>query len=312
MTQVSEIINGALRAVGALESGEQPDPDSAADAMSMLNDMIAGWANSRMMISYQTDVVWTLTPSVASYTIGPGGNIGAVLTGSAAGFVLTVTALTSGYLALGQQMTIAGVTAVITAFGTGAGGSGANALGTYTLSKSITAASQSITASYQRPLRINSGFVRVSQIDYPLGIYAIEDFERIGLKQLNGPWPSAVYYQPSIPLARITVWPVPSSGEMHLFADTILSQFYNTADTVVLPQGYNLALRWGLAELMLPEYGRAGHDSAALIIKYAAEGRALIKRTNMQPQQLAHFDSAISAGRGRADASWIYSGGWGR
>lgn len=311
-TQVLTIVNGALRAIGALESGEQPDPDSANDAFVMLNDMLASWSNSRMMISYTTEVVFPLVNNVKDYTFGPGGTIGAVITGSISGFVLTVTAITSGALALGQTLSGAGVTAgtTITSFGTGAG-EVANGLGTYTLSASQTVGSITMNAYYQRPLRINSGFVRVSTIDYPVQPLSQENYEMIGLKILNGPWPRAFYYQPSIPLANITFWPVPASGEMHLYVDTVLGQFNTLSDTVNLPQGYNLALRYGLAELLLPEYGRASHDSTELVTRYAAEGRALIKRTNMQPQQVSSYDPVLLNGP-RVDAGWIMSGGFNR
>lgn len=68
----------------------------------------------------------------------------AVVTGSIAGTTLTVTALTSGALALGQTITGTGVTAstTITGYGTGAGGTG-----TYTVSTSQTVASTTITGA---------------------------------------------------------------------------------------------------------------------------------------------------------------------
>ncbi len=67
----------------------------------------------------------------------------AVFDASIAGTTMTVTAVTSGTLAVGQSIRGSGVTtATITALGTGAGGTG-----TYTVSVSQTAASTSITAS---------------------------------------------------------------------------------------------------------------------------------------------------------------------
>lgn len=307
--QVLSIISSALRTIGALESGETPDADTANDAFNLLNDMLAAWSNDRMMIYYTTAVVFPLTPNVQSYTIGPGGSIGAVFTGSISGFVLTVTSVTSGSIALGQTLVGAGVTAgtTITSFGTGAGGS-TLAAGTYNLNLSQAVASTTITASYQRPLRINSAFVRVSGIDYPVAPISLEDYETIGLKNLNGPWPRALYYRPSGPLGEITFWPNPSSGEMHMFADTILGQFNSLSDVIQLPQGYNLALRFSLAELMLPEYGRSSEGGA--IMRYAAEGRALIKRTNMQPQQYSRFDPMLMGQTPVIDAGWILTGGF--
>lgn len=316
MVQVLDIVKGSLRAIGALEAGENPDADTANDAFNLLNDMLATWSNSRMMIYYTTSVTFNLTPSVKDYTIGPGGMIGASFTGSISGFVLTVAAVASGDIALGQTLVGAGIAAgtTITSFGTGAGGGQTLGPGTYNLNISQTVASTAITASYQRPLRFNSAFVRVSGIDYPVAPMSLEDYELIGLKSLNGPWPRGFYYRPSEPLGIISFWPNPSSGEMHMFADTVLGQFNTLSDVIQMPQGYNLAMRYGLAELLMPEYGRASHDSAEMIMKYAADGRALIKRTNMQPQQTMRFEVGMMGGNNKspADASFIFSGGFAR
>lgn len=310
--QPFDIINGALRSIGALESGETPEPEATNDAFVLLNDMLAEWSNNRMLIHYQTEVIFPLVASQYQYTIGPGGQIGAVFTGSISGFTLTITGLTSGAVAIGQTLVGSGITAgtKITSFNTGAGGV-AGAVGTYTLNTSQTVGSTAITASYERPLRVNTAYVRVSTLDYPVAVIAPEDYESIGLKTLGGPWPRALYYQPSELLGNITVWPVPSSGEMHMFCDTILGSFTTINDTIKLPQGYNLALRYSLAELLAPEYGKASTDGINLIMAHAAKGRAAIKMANMKPQQTMRLDPMLLAnGTNQRDAGWIFSGGF--
>lgn len=71
-------------------------------------------------------------------------DVAAVVTGSIATTVLTVTAVTSGKLSVGQTISGSGVTAAtkITALGTGIGGTG-----TYTVDTSQTASSTTITAT---------------------------------------------------------------------------------------------------------------------------------------------------------------------
>lgn len=80
--------------------------------------------------------------SVAGATVTAVG--GAVVTGSIAGTVLTVSAVTSGTLNVGSVLSGSGVTAstTITALGTGTGG-----VGTYTVGTSQTASSTTITAT---------------------------------------------------------------------------------------------------------------------------------------------------------------------
>lgn len=312
MTTPLDIVSGALRSIGALESGETPDADAANDAFVLLNDMVAEWSNSGMLLSYKTGIIFPLVTNTSSYTIGPGGTMAAVFTGSISGTTLTITAITSGSIALGQTLVGAGITAgtQISSFLTGAGGASATGLGTYKVNTSQTAVSTSITGSYQRPLRIGSGFVRVATLDYPMAPMAIEDYELIGLKSLNGPWPRGFYYRPASPVGTITFWPVPNSAcEVHLFADTVLQSFNTLSDVIQLPQGYNLALRYNLAVMLSPEYGRASHDSMELVLKLAADSKGQIRRTNMQPQQKVQFDPMLVNNQ-RTDAGWIMSGGF--
>jgi len=323
MTQPIDIVSRALKDIGALEAGETPTSDAAQDAFDMLNDLIDQWSNEQMMVFYKTEIVWAVTQNVTQYTIGPGGSIGASFTGSISGTTLTIPAsgLLSGYITLGQTITGTGVTAgtTITGFNTGAGGS-VNYAGTYTVSTSQTVNSTTISAYYQRPLSINSAFVRVSTtsngvpiygggLDYPVSVLNLEQYNLIGLKSLNGPWPKAVYYQPSELLGNVTVWPNPSQGEMHLFADTVFTRYGTLYDSISLPQGYTMALRWCLAERLCPMYGKASQTQLAMINAFAAQSRATIKRTTMKPAQIASYDDVIVSGR-RKDAGWILHGGF--
>jgi len=321
MAQPFDIISRALKDIGALEAGETPTPEAAQDAFDMLNDLIDQWSNESMMVSYKTEIVYPITSGVTQYTIGPGGTIGAVFTGSISGNILTVTSISSGAIALGMTLSGTGITnnTTIVAFQSGAGNN-VNEAGTYTLNNSQTVSSTTINAYYQRPLAINSAFVRINTnsngqpivnggLDYPVAILNVEDYEMIGLKTLSGPWPKALYYQPSETLGNIYVWPNPSQGEMHIFADTLFARYNSINDPIVLPQGYSMALRWCLAERLMPMYGKASQTQIAMITAYAAQSKATIKRTNMKPIQSARFADAMLSSRQR-DAGWILSGGF--
>ena len=321
MTQPFDIISRALKDIGALEAGETPTPEAAQDAFDMLNDVLDQWSNESMMVSYKTEIIYPISPGVTQYTIGPGGTIGAVFTGSISGNILTVTAISSGAIALGQTLNGAGITngTTIVAFQSGAGGN-INEVGTYTLNNSQTVSSTTINSYYQRPLSINSAFVRINTnsngqpityggLDYPVAILNVEDYEMIGLKTLAGQWPKALYYQPSETLGNIFVWPNPSQGEMHIFADTLFARYNSINDSIVLPQGFSMALRWCLAERLMPMYGKASQTQIAMITAFAAQGKATIKRTNMKPIQSARFQDAMLSSR-QKDAGWILSGGF--
>jgi hypothetical protein len=321
MTAPIDIISRALKDIGALEAGETPTPEAAQDAFEMLNDLIDQWSNEDMMTFYKTEIIFPITSGQTQYTIGPGGQIGSVFTGSISGNILTVTAITSGAIAIGQTLTGTGITdgTKIVAFQTGAGGN-INEAGTYTVNISQTVSSTTINAYYQRPLVINSAFVRINTtsngqpitnggLDYPVAVLNVEEYEMIGLKTLNGPWPKALYYQPTELLGNLFVWPNPAQGEMHIFADTIFSNYTGLYDNITLPQGYTMALRWCLAERLMPMYGKASQTQIAMIMKFAAQGKATIKRTNMKPPPVARYADALLVGRSK-DAGWILSGGF--
>ena len=316
-----DIISNALKDIGALASGETPTPEETQDAFYTLNELLDQWSNEDMMIFYKTEIVFPITPGQTQYTIGPGGQIGASITGSITGNILTVTGITSGAIAVGQTLSGAGITdgTKIQQMLTGAGGN-VNELGTYQVNISQTVASTAINLYYQRPLNIDSAFVRINTnsngtpivnggLDYPVAVLNVEDYEMIGLKTLNGPWPKALYYQPTETLGNLFVWPNPAQGEMHLFVDTIFTPFVTLYDVINLPQGYSMALRWCLAERLMPMYGKANATQIAMINAYAAQSKATLKRTNMKPVQTSRFNDAILSSR-QKDAGWILSGGF--
>ena len=209
MTKPIDIISRALKDIGALAGGETASADSAQDAFDMLNDLIDQWSNESMMTFYKSEIIFPITPNQIQYTIGDNGQIGSSFVGSISGFTLTVTSLTSGAITVGQTISGAGISAgtTIVAFVSGSGGN-INELGTYTVNISQTVSSVAINGYYQRPLTIRSAFVRVNTnvngtpilnggLDYPIRILNIDEYQLIGLKSLNGPWPRALYYQPS-------------------------------------------------------------------------------------------------------------------
>ena len=67
---VSEIIYGAFRLLGQLRAGQAVSTEAEADALAVLNDLIASWNNERLMVYAIVRSTFSLVPSQASYTIG--------------------------------------------------------------------------------------------------------------------------------------------------------------------------------------------------------------------------------------------------
>ena len=278
---------------------------------------------------------------IVEFLTGAGGNVNeagtyrlnndattppAVFTGSISGTTLTVTAIATGYIGAGATITGTGIpsgTTIVSVISASGG------VGTYTISTSLSLGSRAIVASvtpipitlyYQKPLSIDSAFVRVNTtsngqpilnggLDYQVGILALENYNQIGLKTLNGPWPKALYYNAGAESGNLTVWPNPSQGEMHLFTSTIFSNWGDLYENLTFPQGYSMALRWNLAERLMPMYGKASTVQITMINSYAAQAKATLKRTNMKPVIVASFPDAMLSGKAR-DAGWILNGGF--
>ena len=327
MTQPIDIISRALKDIGALEAGEVPTAAAAQDAFDMLNDLVDQWSNEDMMVYNTTEIIFPLIAGQVQYTIGPTPStanfIGAVFTASITGDILTVSGLTSGAVAQGQTLKGTGIIAgtKIVEFLTGAGGQ-VNEVGTYKLNITYTTpvTSENVTAYYQKPLFIDQAYVRVNTqsngepvqnggLDYQVAILALENYNQIGLKTLNGPWPKALYYNPNAVSGNVFVWPNPAQGEMHMFSSTIFSNYETLYDDIVLPQGYSMALRWNLAERLMPMYGKASQVQIAMIQQYAAQSKSTIKRNNMMPIAAAGYPDSMLVGRAK-DAGWILSGGF--
>jgi hypothetical protein len=162
-----------------------------------------------------------------------------------------------------------------------------------------------------RPLRITKAFTRITNqqangLDYPMDILSQQEYADIGLKRLGGPWPIAVYYNPTYPLGNLYFYPNPSgAGELHLFTDTILTNM-SLAGAVSLPQGYKRALKWLLAGEIASEYGIT---PTPFVMSRIKESTDAIKELNRIPVPLAQFDATLIGTR-RTDAGWILHGGF--
>lgn len=69
-----EMLEGALRLIGALAAGETMEAADAADALRALNDMVESWNTERLAVYTTQDQVFTWPTGQAAQTIGPTGD----------------------------------------------------------------------------------------------------------------------------------------------------------------------------------------------------------------------------------------------
>lgn len=74
MSTAADQIKGALRLIGQLAQGEEPDADSYSDALVALNQMLDSWSTERLSIFCLQTQVFTWTANNISRTVGPTGD----------------------------------------------------------------------------------------------------------------------------------------------------------------------------------------------------------------------------------------------
>lgn len=75
MSTARDIIEGGMRLIGVLATGETASAEEAADGLSSLNDMLDSWSIEGLIVHAVTREEFTLTPSTGAYTMGSGGTL---------------------------------------------------------------------------------------------------------------------------------------------------------------------------------------------------------------------------------------------
>jgi hypothetical protein len=327
MSTALDIIQGGLLNLNAYSPGQPLAPNIASVGLTALNDLLDSLSTDQAFVFTQNENVVAWTPGQYKYTVGnpTGGTF-------------------TGFTAIGST-TITGVTSTVPiTFGfTGTAGvylggnltDTANAIDpTSTLvsydpigqtvtmtvpALATTAVLDSITYtnpgnfSFPRPLRIRSGYTRVTGgvaqgLDYHFEVYqSLERYNEIGFKGVRGPWPYQACWQPTFPYGTLWVYPNPSiAGEVHLFTDYLLQEFANLTQQINLPQGYARALKKLLGLELAPIFGKTPSPQ---LINQAKEAKGMLMDLNTSPVTALRYDSDLIYSR-HTDASFILDGGF--
>lgn len=141
-----------------------------------------------------------------------------------------------------------------------------------------------------RPLAIDpSTFVRMGDMDYTLAPLSPTEYANITIKSWSGPWPQAFYYDTTFPNATIYFYPVDSGGTLFLSSWKSFSPLATLQSQVVMPPGYNRALKYSLAEELVPLFNV---PMPAKLEQIAMKARRNIKRMNV-PDVTMYFPPAL-------------------
>jgi hypothetical protein len=266
------IITMALRKIGAIASGETPDPQTIQDASDALNVMVKEWDASGLHIWTETEGILFAQPSQYQYTIGSGSTDAcADLTGS-----FNSTTLSLGAAANATSINVASATGFAASYSVGvvldSGSifwtteSGSPSGTTITLAAGLTSSASSGNAVYVyqtnaiRPLRVVSGrrFQLSSQIDTQMIQMSRIDYRNQPNKTSTGTI-TQFYYDPrggTNAQGQMFLWPAPSDATYALKFTwwRPIQDFASAANIPDLPNEWLAALVWNLALEMAPEY----------------------------------------------------------
>lgn len=153
-----------------------------------------------------------------------------------------------------------------------------------------------------RPLKIETAYVRLNSVDYPITVVDYNRWASIMYKPQQG-IPEYLYYEPTMVNGDINLWPIPSQA-MTLFIATRqqIQSFPDISTTINMPPGYVDALSFNLAVRLAPEYERAVPADVAAM---ATSTLANIKRLNSTPPGIMRSDTVFLDSRRRLlDGSW--------
>lgn len=150
------------------------------------------------------------------------------------------------------------------------------------------------TVTAARPAEVAAAFWRNGSTDDPLEVLtSYEDYQSIASKSDTGT-PEAVYYDPDYALGTLYVWPKASTGSIYLTVRSPLPSYASTTDNLSVPGEYELALRYGLAEMLTASFQLPLRPDIAALAK---RSKKLIKRNNVHIPSLQMPDGIPSHGR---------------
>jgi hypothetical protein len=114
-----------------------------------------------------------------------------------------------------------------------------------------------------QPVRIEAASCSISGVDSGLEIVDAAGWEAIPTpeKAMQSIFIRKLYCDYQFPNSSVYIWPTPRlSGQLELWTYVTIPQFATVTDTINLPPGYEVALRYNFAIAILPEYPRSQVD----------------------------------------------------
>jgi hypothetical protein len=154
----------------------------------------------------------------------------------------------------------------------------------------------------RRPDRVENGtyFRDSNDIAYPVDVIRNREvYDNIRDKSVESTYPELIFYDPSITIGTLYVYPVPNeTTTLVLNTWQPLQIFENLTEALVLPPGYKLMIENNLAKHL---EAKTGLPLPASALRIANESLTAVKRHNNLPIVSVTETAYVLRGRGRTD-----------
>ena len=330
MTTARDIVTNALLEMGAIAQFETPEASDINFGLSKLNRMINAWNASKLFIYAVNFQQYQLIAGKNPQTVGKGFAVSSVAITSNVATVVGVPSrpffnqgdrITS--LNIPAPLAQFNVTAVILQSVSADGTTITFALvsadvPTTTTTGVVIPANQPATEApdfpipTNRPAKILNANIILNQgagqsiVRCPMRIVDADWWANQRVPQVQTNLPTHFYPQFSYPNLEMFFWPVPSvSVPVELETWTNLNQL-SLNDSFILPQGYEDAITYSLAEALCPSYGRPLDPTLSTL---ALRARGLIQSLNSASPKIVTADYGVPGSSrdriGKSDFNWI-------
>lgn len=130
-------------------------------------------------------------------------------------------------------------------------------------------------------------------VEVDLSIFTNDAYDSIQVKDLSNSQPTGLFYQPTSPLGRIYLWPVPdvAYNDLVIYRLEQLSSFVSLFASYDAPNGADEMLEYNLAKRLAAPYGKICPPD---VQQMAATSLQIFKRQNNKiadlPQEIAQGD----------------------
>ena len=129
-----------------------------------------------------------------------------------------------------------------------------------------------------RPISIESAFVTLGTLDYPVEILNNQQWDDIVFKTATGSVTEAIWYEPLMTNGKVHVWPVCTGCTLNLRTVELVDTFATVTTALSMPPGYEMYLVKQLAVNISPQYPAC--TLSPITVKTAQNAYKMLSRVN--------------------------------